>query len=219
MAIFGVSTKAMASVTQDSTTIKRLRLGIGLVGIWLPFVVTIGHSVHVGQFTLPSSISGAYYTSMRDVFVGSMSAVGVFLLFYRSSRASDILGTIAGLAAIAVALFPTKPDAIDLMLVSTDSPSRVVHTVAAAVLFLSLAAFCFFLFPMGAKPGRKTIYYLSGVAIVAGFALALLGSQILPDDVERSIHPLFWGETVAIVAYGVAWFAKSNALMPDPQAT
>lgn len=156
---------------------------------------------------------------MRDVFVGSLSAVGVFLIFYRTSRASDILGTIAGLAAIAVALFPTKPDAVDLMVQSTDSPSRIVHTIAAAVLFLSLAAFCFFLFPQSARPGRKTIYYLSGVAIVLGFALAMLGSTLLPDDVEQTVHPLFWGETVAIVAFGLAWFAKSNTLMPDPQET
>src|SRR4030095_12627524 len=130
MAIFGVSTKAMARVAQDSTTIKRLRLGIGLVGIWLPFVVVIGHSIKMGEFTLPSSISGADYTSMRDVFVGSMSAVGVFLIFYRTSRAADILGTIAGLAAIGVALFPPKPDAVDLMVNSADSPSRMIHVIA-----------------------------------------------------------------------------------------
>jgi len=219
MAIFGVSTKAMARVAQDSTTIKRLRLGIGLVGIWLPFVVTIGHSVNVGRFTLPSSISGAYYTSMRDVFVGSMSAVGVFLIFYRSSLASDILGTIAGLAAIAVALFPTRPEAVDLMVTAADSPGRIVHAIAAGVLFFSLAAFCLFIFPRSGRTPRKVIYYLSGVAIVAGFALAALGSRILPDDVEATVHPLFWGETVAILAFGVAWFTKSNALMPDPQET
>ncbi|HZM78629.1 MAG TPA: hypothetical protein VFC19_23115 [Candidatus Limnocylindrales bacterium] len=207
----------MASVTQDSTTIKRLRLGIGLVGIWLPFVVTIGHSVNVGRFTLPSSISGAYYTSMRDVFVGSMSAVGVFLIFYRTSRAADILGTIAGLAAIAVALFPAKSGAADLMVSSADAPGGVVHTVAAAVLFLSLAAFCFFLFPQSSRPPRKVVYYVSGLVIILGFALALLGSRILPDDVEATVHPLFWGETVAIIAFGVAWFTKSNAVMPDPR--
>src|SRR5687768_8481485 len=125
----------MARVAQDSTTIQRLRLGVGLVGIWLPFVVTFGYSLHVGRFTLPSSISGAYYTNMRDVFVGSLSAVGVFLLFCRTSLAADILGTIAGLAAIAVALFPARPDAVDLMVTSTDTPGFVVHTVAAAVLF------------------------------------------------------------------------------------
>jgi hypothetical protein len=208
----------MARVAQDSTTIKRLRLGIGLVGIWLPFVVTIGHSVHVGRFTLPSSISGAYYTTMRDVFVGSLSAIGVFLIFYRTSRAADILGTIAGLAAIGVALFPAKPDAVDLMVESTDSPNQVIHTVAAAILFLSLAAFCFFLFPMTSGKGRSLVYYLSGAAIVLGFAVAAVGTSLLPGDVEKTIHPLFWGETVAIVAFGVSWFAKSNALTPAAAA-
>lgn len=207
----------MARVAQDSTTIKRLRLGVGLVGIWLPFVVTIGYSVNVGRFTLPSSISGVYYTSMRDVLVGSLCAIGVFLIFYRTSRAADILGTIAGVAAVGVALFPTRPDASDLLMAATESPRYVAHTVAAAVLFLSMAAFCFFLFPRTSGTARKTIYYVSGGAIVAGFILALLGSYLLPNDMEQTIHPLFWGETVAILAFGVSWFAKSNALVPSPQ--
>lgn len=188
------------------------------MGIALPFVVTIGYALEAGRFVLPSSISGAYYTNMRDVFVGSLSAVGVFLLFYRSSRADDILGTIAGLAAIAVALFPTAPDAPDLMVASAGGPPRAVHAVAATVLFLSLAAFCFFLFPNTGRTGRKVTYYVSGTAIVAGLALALLGSRILPDDVEAVIRPLFWGETIAVLAFGAAWFAKSNTLLPDPEA-
>jgi hypothetical protein len=209
----------MAKVAQDSTTIRRLRLGVGLVGIVLPFVLIIGHSIQVAQFTLPSSISGAYYTNMRDVLVGSLCAVGVFLIFYRVSLAADILGTIAGLAAITVALFPARPEAVDLLVTSTDSPNFIVHTVAATVLFLSMAVFCFFLFPQSGQTPRKVIYYVSGVVLLAGFVLAAVGSQFLPDEVEQAIHPLFWGETVAVLAFGVAWFTKSNALIPDPQAT
>jgi Protein of unknown function (DUF998) len=213
---------AMATVAQDATTIRRLRQGVGIVGIALPFVVTIGHILHTGKTELPSSISGAYYTSMRDVFVGSLSAVGVFLIFYRSSRWDDILGTIAGIAAIAAALFPTSPGATDLMASAAGTSSGKVHAVAATVLFLSLAAFCFFLFPRSTRRGgrkvRNAIYYISGTLIVLGLGLALLGSRILPDDVEARVHPLFWGETVAILAFGVAWFTKSNTFMPDVEA-
>jgi hypothetical protein len=191
-----------------------LRLGVGIVGIALPFVVTIGHMLHIGKIELPNSISGAYYTNMRDVFVGSLCAVGVFLIFYRYSRWDDVLGTIAGLAAIAVALFPTSPGATDLVASAATSQSGKIHAVAATVLFLSLAAFCFFLFPRSKKV-RNAIYYVSGTLIVLGLGLALLGSRILPDDIEAAVRPLFWGETVAILAFGVAWFTKSNTLMPD----
>jgi hypothetical protein len=63
---------------QDAATILRLRRGIGIVGMALPFVLTIGNALFVHRFTLLGSISGSYYTHMRDVFVGGLCAIGVF---------------------------------------------------------------------------------------------------------------------------------------------
>jgi hypothetical protein len=73
-------------VSQDSTTVRRLRLWVGVMGIALPLVIGIGHALQVGEAVLLDSISGAYYTEMRDIFVGSLCAIGVFLICYRYAR-------------------------------------------------------------------------------------------------------------------------------------
>lgn len=216
----------MATVTQDATTILRLRTGIGAVGIALPFVVTIGNALQMGKAVLLSSISGAYYTGMRDVFVGSMSAVGVFLIFYRYNRVDDVLGTIAGLAAIVVALFPAKPGVDSLLMGISDSPQGITHGVAATVLFLSMAVFCFFLFPRSATPGaltprkkaRNVTYFVCGTLILLGFGVAALGSYLLPANAVDTLRPFFWGEAVAVVSFGAAWLAKSNTILRDVES-
>ena len=59
---------------------------------------------------IPGSLSGFYYTHMRNLFVGAMCAVGVFFVAYRGhDRWDDRLTNVAGFAAICIALFPTMP--------------------------------------------------------------------------------------------------------------
>ncbi|WP_117208613.1 DUF998 domain-containing protein [Allorhizocola rhizosphaerae] len=210
----------MAHVSQDSATIRGLRVGVGAIGIALPFVVTIGHALQVGRPELLSSISGAYHTGMRDIFVGSLCAVGVFLIFYRYTRLDDILGTIAGLAAICVAMFPTSVPGQQLLVTAAGGPVGAIHGIAAAVLFLCMVCFCFFLFPRSVLPHamteqkktRNVIYYVCGAAILLGLGLAALGHAFLPDDVIGRVRPMLWGESVAVLAFGVAWLFKSNTI-------
>src|SRR5215471_5273461 len=76
------------------------RRGIGLIGVTLPFVLVLGYDLSEGHFALRGSISSYYYTDMRNVFVGSMCAIGVFLLCYRYDLLDDVLSSIAGLLAI-----------------------------------------------------------------------------------------------------------------------
>ena len=212
-------------VSQDSRSIRRLRFGIGVIGMALPFIVTIGNAIQVKQAVLLSSISGAYYTGMRDVFVGSLCAIGVFLICYRYSPPDNTLSTLAGFAAITVALFPTSP-AAEQIVSSAEGPKGIVHGVAAIILFVILAIFCFFLFPRSTAPEamttrkktRNVIYYVCGVVIVLGLGVAALGSKILPASVVDTLRPLFWGESAAVLAFGVAWFVKSNTIFRDRES-
>src|SRR5947207_14353791 len=97
----------MIQDSQDSATVRTLRRGIGLVAVALPFAITIGDSLIARKVTLVGSISGSYFTDMRDFFVGSLCAIGVFLVCYRYDRPDTILSTVAGALAIIVALFHT----------------------------------------------------------------------------------------------------------------
>ena len=57
-----------------------MRVLIGVIAVLLPFVLilanwAIGHGVQ-------HSMSGYYYTPMRNIFVGALCAIGVFLVAY-----------------------------------------------------------------------------------------------------------------------------------------
>ena len=85
-----------------------VRRAIGVIGILLPFVLLIGAWL-IDRVGVQASISDYYYTVMRNVFVGSMCANGVFFLSYRYAKVDTVVSSLIGLAAIGVALFPTTP--------------------------------------------------------------------------------------------------------------
>lgn len=110
-----------------------LRKAIGWIGICLPFSVFLGNWVifshHIGACLvpisnkLPDSLSGYYYSHMRDVFVGAMWAAGVFLFFYRGRDELERWATnFAGLFAIGIALFPTAPPTSDYLQTNVCGP-------------------------------------------------------------------------------------------------
>lgn len=129
------------------------------IGNWLIFIRHPGDCFYNPQW-IPGSLSGFYYTHMRNLYVGAMCAVGVFLVAYRGhDRWDDRLTNVAGLAAICIALFPTMPPyyskspngpnefftranqcgpstPITYHLSSHQSSIRDVHVVSLVVLFL-----------------------------------------------------------------------------------
>jgi hypothetical protein len=86
-----------------------LRKTVGWIGTLLPVVLISGNALFFAA-SLPGSMSGYYYTHMRNIFVGALCALGVFLLAYDGYDEVDRwITNIAGLGAIGVALCPTKP--------------------------------------------------------------------------------------------------------------
>ncbi|MEV0154068.1 DUF998 domain-containing protein [Micromonospora sp. NPDC050686] len=204
--------------SQDALTVRRLRLGVGVLGIALPFLLIAGEAVRAGRLVLLDSISAYYHTGVRDVLVGSMCAIGVFLLCYRYARIDDVLSTIAGALSILVALLPAATAGAD----ATDRLIGRLHQVFAAALFLLLAAFCFLFARSGPsrprlaaeKPGRDPLYRGCGVVILVAVGLAL-ASNALPAATRDAVRPLLWCEIVAVLAFGVAWLAKGQAIVRD----
>ncbi|HEX4723127.1 MAG TPA: DUF998 domain-containing protein [Pseudonocardiaceae bacterium] len=191
-----------------------MRRAIGLIGMALPVVLIVGNLIWPPGLLL-DSISNAYYTPLRGVFVGSMSALGVFLVSYRGYGAvDDITGDVAGIGAIGLALFPTTPNT------GATSGQVVVgdlHTAFAGVFFLALVFFCLFLFPrtipgvrpLARKRQRNVVYRVTGVLI---FVSIVLIGIVKFTSVAASLHPMLWLETIAILAFGVAWAVKGETL-------
>lgn len=194
-----------------------LRRAVGYIGIGLPFVLLIGKLLLQGG-PLPGSISAYYYSDMRNVLVGALFAVAIFLISYRYDTPDARAGTLAGIMAIGVALFPTSP-------ADPTGQERVigtVHLVCAAVFFLTLAYFSYFLFtrtgqtePTPRKKQRNIVYRVCGILIVVCIVLAVLADNLLGTTLVDELHPVFWLESVAIVAFGVSWLIKGETILRD----
>ncbi|MEV7095558.1 DUF998 domain-containing protein [Amycolatopsis sp. NPDC051045] len=185
-----------------------LRRAIGLIGLALPVVLILGKQLVQGG-ALIGSLSGYYYTDLRDVLVGAMCAVGVFLLaYYGHDYVDNVASTVAGLGAIGLALFPTTP-ARDVT--AWDRTSGVLHLVFAAVFFLALAYFCLRLFPHDGEQRFGTLYRACGIVILACLVLIALAKYLA---IAPSLRPALWLEAIAVEAFGIAWLVKGRTQEP-----
>ena len=169
----------------------------------------------LGEPGLEGSISAYYYTGMRDVFVGSLWAVGVFMILYRNDTVDDSVTSAGGVCAVLVAIFPTAP-AGEL---ASHGWVPYVHLAAATALFVLLAVLAAVRFPVSdpgvaadnAKHVRVAVYRACGAAIALSVVAALVDGVLAKIGVVGPGH-LFWFESVALVAFGVSWLVKSRAL-------
>lgn len=202
----------------------KLRKVIGVLGVVLPFAVSLGAWIIFGE-PQQSSISSYYYTHMRDVFVGTLFAIGFFLYSYEYDRPDGIAAKFTFAFALGVALFPTTPN-------EGATPVQeiigVVHLVFAAAFFLTLSYFCLFLFVRTYKGGfppmtrrkkqRNLVYQICGGVMVA--CILLMGIYHLAggeDTALAKLNPIYWLEAIAIVAFGVSWLTKGEAILKDEE--
>jgi hypothetical protein len=200
-----------------------LRKAVGIIGTALPFALAFGN-ILLGGHGIQSSISNYYHTPMRDIFVGSLCAIAVFLVSYRGyERIDAIAGDLASIFAVGVALFPTTPEGE-----ATPREELIgwVHISFAGLFFLTLAFFSLALFrktnPNKAMTRRKlqrnAIYTLCGYAILACLALLAI-FEFMPEDAPvKKLDPVFWLEAAAIVAFGVSWLTKGQAILKDEES-
>jgi Protein of unknown function (DUF998) len=212
--------------TSDRTLVLSyltLRKAVGCLGALLPFVLALGAILLSDKGFdegVQATVSDYYHTPMRDVFVGVMCAIGVFLFSYKGYNWFDNLtGNLASLSAIGMALLPTDPAS------KTTTTVGRIHIACAATFFLTLIVFSLFLFtrhakgetPTPRKRQRNRVYIACGLIMllcIAAIAAYLFGP---PQQTARfdPYKPIFWLESTAIVAFGVSWLTKGQALLRD----
>ncbi len=194
----------------------------------LPVVLIVGGLRDFQR--IEPSISDFYHTTYRDIFVGTLFAIGVFLLTYRGHPRSqdgsdwvsdDWLGTTAGTAAFGVALFPNESPTQQIATMTQSvvgiGVSPVFHYVSALVFFTCLAGFCLSKFVRTDTVGRRPIYRFCGYVIVLmliGIAAAscakISGAEPYYSFVVQN-NLVFWFEAVGIWAFGLSWLVKGKA--------
>jgi hypothetical protein len=219
---------------------QTLRKTIGWLGILLPFIMIIGAWLFWDCTTLQPSISHYYYTNMREIFVGVICAVALFLFTYTGPNKVDgWVSNIAGLFGLGIALFPTTVLCKTFTGFSTESLcypcqqngtslTRIpyhasLHLVCAALFFITLSLMSIFLFRLSKCPTkdqtpqkrkRNVIFLVCGIVMLGSIAAA--GIYIMVSDHEHSTFVL-WAEAIALLAFGISWLTKGEAIMKDTQ--
>ncbi|WP_341366812.1 hypothetical protein [Yoonia sp. BS5-3] len=204
----------------------RVRTALGLLGMALPLVLIIGGLMDYRR--IEPSISDFYHTTYRDIFVGTLCAIGVFLICYRGYGRveadyidDDWLGTIAGISAFGVALFPNESPTAQIATMTQNlvgiGASPLFHYSSALIFFTCLAVFCLSKFARSAKPHRRKIYLLCGWTIVLSL-IGIAGAsaiKILGDGAAQvfvvQYGLVFWFEAIGIWAFGLSWLVKGRA--------
>lgn len=200
-----------------------MRKAVGIIGTGLPFALAFGKVILQGP-GIEDSISSYYYTDMGNVFVGSLCAIGIFLMSTRGyDRWDEIAGILASIFAIGVALFPTTPE------VDPTSQQEIigdVHLTFAALLFLTLAFFSLVLFtktapdrePTPQKRQRNIVYRVCGYVILGCILMMFIVKLPAVQPVVGRLTPVFWLESTAVVSFGVSWLTKGEAMLKDRKA-
>ena len=201
-----------------------MRVFIGSLAIALPFMLVLGDGIGFGADPFPrGSLSSYFFSGTREIFVGTLCATAVFLITYKVAERNldNTLSVLAGIAVLAVAMFPTNPprnaDLTPLQERLGESVVATIHYISAATFIGSLAVISYF---FGKREGRrppregkrspefwKRYHQLCAAAIAAAIAWIILTE--LAGGVPRG---LLYGEIVAVVAFGLSWLMKGLEL-------
>lgn len=218
-----------------------VRRAIGALGFFLPAALWVW-SVTQPLVPILPTMSDYFYTPVGVIFVGTLTAIAVFLWSYQGYRRmgdefiSDlVLARIASAGALGTGWIPTTPPWLMKICPGVDSapvhctfaqqllqPERaaMVHVVCAGLFFGAAAVFCLFQFTRGPadtaeKRASNRIYRACGWTIVV--ALAGIGAvKLLGREWAHgsAIAPVFWLEVIACCAFAVSWAVKGDALRP-----
>ncbi len=207
-------------------TYRRLRRAIGYLGVSLPVILVILSAFSFFDTGLQPSVSHYYYTNLREIFTGSLCAVGFFLIRYKGHgnpsfwKNDQALTNIAGTMALGVALIPVNPEVYQEKLYSFIPYNYEwlgwFHYGFAAILFAVFAILAINVFTIGQEPNEdiplstlneNNIYRFCGISII--LLIAMIPVSELLNLFKYSTLVL---EAYALFLFGVAWLIKGRAL-------
>lgn len=235
-------TPATSTQTQNLTiSYLGIRKAIGVLGIALPFLLAGGTLLSGSCNELLDSVSAYYHTNMRNIFVGVLSAIALFFYCYRGYDTYDFISwKLAGTFALGIALFPAEAiSSLDQLndnqirgaFNSCELPSVLdrpwvdtLHLIFAALFFLTLIYISWFLFTkssqeiiVGQKAKRNRVFRVTAIVmlvcilLIAVYMLWLRGKYGFLDHLD----PIYWLETIGLVAFGIAWITKGQMVFGD----
>lgn len=201
-----------------------IRRAIGAIGLVLPILLgPVGWLVF--GIEIQDNLSSYYHTALRDVFVGAMCAIGIFLFCYRGyDWIESWTANVGCISALGVALCPLDANS-DLL--NQSSFVGYLHTISGGAFFLTLAFYSLYHFPSSTgdkheiaphEAQRNFIYRTSGIVIL--LCMMAMGAYLflIPAEWEDRLNAfnfLFWMEWIAVWSFAAAWLTKGRAILAD----
>lgn len=207
---------------------------VGTLAVSIPIALLIVSAISAEVIQQPS-ISHFYYTPMRDLLMGLLFAVSVFLFAYtgyppkQDERVSDRqLSLAAGIGLACVVVFPTPP--------LPDSPAGIpsiavflsaeavnwLHRLGAVVFMTCLGVMSLVNFRRSMKnqegiatmaiATEDVIYRVAGIIMLGCVAAMILQALLRPDGPMFFTNATFWFESAGIFAFGISWLVKTKVL-------
>jgi len=225
MAKHATRTKSL-SENGDVSTYRRIRRSIGYLGVGLPIVLILFSLIPFFKTSIQPSISHFYYTNLREIFTGTLCAVGLFLVRYKGFgnkkwwRNDNLLTNIAGVMAFGVAFFPTDP-----IFPATRNNTLIpydwnflggLHFTFAGTLFLSFSILSIFVFTLGQKSEsgiQKSLFDENNIYRFCGYSIILFIALVpLCNAFKLFTHSTLVLEALSLFAFGFSWLIKGRAL-------
>ena len=223
--LYSMPAKTNKPLTDDNElfTYRRIRKSIGLLGVLLPIVLLCFSLINFFNTQIQPSISHYYYTNLRDIFTGTLYAVGLFLFLYKGHtnksflKNDNLLTNIAGVMATGVALVPTFPaegQVKEYSVIPWDG--GWFHYGFAAVLFLIFANLAINVFTIGQAKNtaipvsalnENRIYRVCGYSILVFLIMVPISSELNLFKYSTLVF-----EALSLFSFGIAWLIKGRAL-------
>lgn len=185
-----------------------MRKVIGWLALILPPLIVLGEPLVFDDRPFPlGSLSAYYYSGFREIFVGLLWAIGVFLILYKWSERTreSRVSTVAGFAVLVVALFPTgKPGA---KVATTPLQDLLGEEWVERVHFGAAGIFIFLLSRISRywvrhRPERKRLHRACEIVILVALALAIFTGAF-----DRPDYGILVAEFAAVWAFATSWLA------------
>lgn len=218
----------MPSDTKDESIISYLKLRqlIGWLGLALP-VTLLAYTLILSQCNeVLGSISAYYHSTAGHIFVAITLSLAVVLITYKGYDRDYILFRSAAVLALIVAFVPNlqKEPISDCFIRQNFSVVLdKIHLVAAVGFFLILAYICIVVFTKSGKPAselgiakrkRNGLYRACGWVMLITMIFLML-NFLIPTTFLTKIKALFLGESIMLIAFGIAWLTKGQFMLKD----
>lgn len=227
--------KRMEDENQIVLNYLTIRKIVGWLGILLPIILALACLLYPGCDIIQPSISDYHNTLSRDVFVGLLCAISLFLFSYKGYEPLDNwLANIVGILGFVVAFFPTYIkkncctiyphrawDHVDLY--EFDEWVGLVHLSSAAVFLTLLGVYSWVLFTRSdkeenkrssRKPRRNKVYRSCAFVIWVCVSLLIIYflSGFSNEERDTKYKIIIILECIALWAFGFSWLVKGKTM-------